>query len=68
MEQFCCRNPTCAKCARARVQLDRPPIYAVYRFAGMTDGEARAAVCAEGAGTYRKRLDYTTDPGFLISC
>jgi serine/threonine-protein kinase len=44
------------------------PIYAVFRFAGTTDAAARSAVCTEGAGTYGKRLDYTTDPGFLISC
>ena len=44
------------------------PIYAVYRFAGTTDGEARRAVCAEGAGVYGKRLDYTTPPSHQILC
>jgi serine/threonine-protein kinase len=44
------------------------PIYAVYRYAGTADAQARSAVCAAGSGAYGKRLDYTTDTGFLISC
>ena len=44
------------------------PIYAVYRYAGMTDAAARSAVCAEGAGAYGKRMDYGTDPSHQILC
>jgi serine/threonine-protein kinase len=44
------------------------PIYTVYRYAGMSDAEARAAVCAQGGDAYGKRLDYTSEPTHQIRC
>jgi serine/threonine-protein kinase len=44
------------------------PIYAVYRHAGTTEREVRAAVRAAGGGAYGKWLDNSTDPGYMIPC
>jgi serine/threonine-protein kinase len=75
IQQLLIRNPgasylrTDQSCPSLRQADDEgDPIYAVYRVAGTTDLQARSAVCAAGPGAYGKRLDDTTDPGFLISC
>lgn len=44
------------------------PIYSVYRPAGRTQAQICAAVRAAGGDAYGKRLDNTTDPGYIIPC
>ncbi len=44
------------------------PIYTVFEPAGTTETAVCAAVHAAGGGAYGKRLDTTTDPGFVIHC
>lgn len=56
-------------CPSLRPETDEGnPIYAVYRPAGDTTAEVRSAVCYAGGDAYGKWLDYTTDPGFQITC
>lgn len=44
------------------------PIYAVFRYAGMTAGEVCAAVRTAGGGAYGKWLDHTTAPDHMLPC
>lgn len=55
-------------CKSLRQSLNGNPIYAVYRPAGRTLSDVRAAVCAAGGNAYGKWLDDTTDPSVTIPC
>jgi serine/threonine protein kinase, bacterial len=44
------------------------PIYAVFELGGTTQSQVCARVHAAGDSAYGKRLDTTTDPGYIIPC